>query len=102
MAPRPAWHGCYFERAPMPYSELPVLIACPHCAAFIARVQSRAPPRPDSDSSQRRPQLENEVERLTEYAQLTLHVPEPAVRPGGTPDRCEINRISAGQAPSRQ
>ena len=46
--------------------------------------------------SQGRPQLKNEVERLTEYAPLTLHVPEPAVRPGGTPDFSNVRIPQAG------
>ncbi|MBA2398133.1 MAG: 3-methyl-2-oxobutanoate dehydrogenase (2-methylpropanoyl-transferring) subunit alpha [Bradyrhizobium sp.] len=33
---------------------------------------------------------------MTEYAPLTLHVPEPAVRPGGTPDFSNVRIPQAG------
>src|SRR6202047_1047005 len=33
---------------------------------------------------------------MTDYAPLTLHVPEPAVRPGGTPDFSSVRLSGAG------
>ena len=33
---------------------------------------------------------------MTDYAPLTLHVPEPAVRPGGTPDFSSVRVPRAG------
>src|SRR5450756_3254258 len=33
---------------------------------------------------------------MTDYAPLTLHVPEPAVRPGGTPDFSSVGVPRAG------
>src|SRR6478735_2244955 len=34
---------------------------------------------------------------MTEHAQLSLHVPEPAVRPGGTPDFSDVKISPAGE-----
>ena len=36
---------------------------------------------------------------MTTYAPLTLHVPEPAVRPGGTPDFSNVKIPKAGAVP---
>lgn len=36
---------------------------------------------------------------MTDYAPLTLHVPEPAVRPGGTPDFSSVRVPEAGSVP---
>ena len=50
----------------------------------------------NSPLSQENPRLENGVERLSEYGPLTLHVPEAAVRPGGTPDFSNVRIPQAG------
>src|SRR6478735_8026705 len=36
---------------------------------------------------------------MTETAQLSLHVPEPAVRPGGQPDFSNVHIAKAGSVP---
>ena len=36
---------------------------------------------------------------MSEYAPLTLHVPEPAVRPGDTPDFSNVRIPQAGSVP---
>ena len=39
---------------------------------------------------------------MTDYAPLTLHVPEPAVRPGGTPDFSSVGVPRAGSVARRR
>jgi 2-oxoisovalerate dehydrogenase E1 component alpha subunit len=36
---------------------------------------------------------------MTEFPQLSLHVPEPAVRPGGMPDFSNVDIAKAGSVP---
>ena len=36
---------------------------------------------------------------MIDYGPLTLHVPEPAVRPGGTPDFSNVKIPKAGAEP---
>jgi 2-oxoisovalerate dehydrogenase E1 component alpha subunit len=36
---------------------------------------------------------------MTDYGPLTLHVPEPAVRPGGAPDFSNVKIPKAGAVP---
>jgi 2-oxoisovalerate dehydrogenase E1 component alpha subunit len=50
----------------------------------------------NSGLSQEHQRLADGVERSREYAPLTLHVPEPAVRPGGTPDFSNVRIPQAG------
>ena len=50
----------------------------------------------NSPLSQKNPRTENSIERPSEYPPLTLHVPEPAVRPGGTPDFSNVRIPQAG------
>ena len=40
-----------------------------------------------------------EIGRMTEYGPLSLHVPEPEVRPGGTPDFSNVTIPRAGSVP---
>src|ERR1700752_331051 len=39
---------------------------------------------------------EGEEDNMTDYGPLTLHVPEPAVRPGGVPDFSNVRIPHAG------
>ena len=55
--------------------------------------------QPNRASDRGGPDVNGRYDDMNDYAPLTLHVPEPAVRPGGVPDFSSVRVPTAGSVP---
>src|SRR5919106_265908 len=73
-----------------------LLAASARCSASMRSKLERRMPMPDANLMRDSMITQQEAAQSAEHAPLTLHVPEPAVRPGGTPDFSNFRIPRAG------